>query len=52
MNVLAWSTTKMSGIDPNFLCHRLAIDPRTKPIIQKQRVHSEKKEEGDQRRNE
>nr|KYP35075.1 Retrovirus-related Pol polyprotein from transposon 17.6 [Cajanus cajan] len=31
----------MPGIDPDFLCHRLMVDPNAKPVIQKRRkMHS------------
>ncbi|RDX76644.1 hypothetical protein CR513_43345, partial [Mucuna pruriens] len=31
-DAFAWSSADMLGIDPNFLCHRLSIAPRTKPM--------------------
>ncbi|XP_068466335.1 uncharacterized protein [Phaseolus vulgaris] len=30
MDAFAWSTSDMPGIDPDFLCHRLAMDPQIK----------------------
>nr|KYP54333.1 Retrovirus-related Pol polyprotein from transposon 17.6 [Cajanus cajan] len=33
----------MPGIDPDFLCHRLAIDPNAKAVIQKRRKFGEEK---------
>ncbi|KAM1106637.1 hypothetical protein ACFX2B_003452 [Malus domestica] len=29
----------MSGISPDIICHRLSIDPKTKPVKQKQRSY-------------
>ncbi|XP_068474690.1 uncharacterized protein [Phaseolus vulgaris] len=31
LDAFAWSTSDMSGIDPDFLCHCLAMDPQVKP---------------------
>nr|KYP71786.1 Transposon Ty3-G Gag-Pol polyprotein [Cajanus cajan] len=36
-DLFAWSSANMSGIDPNFICHRLAIHREARPISQKQR---------------
>lgn len=36
-SAFAWSLSDMLGIDPNFLCHKLALDPSTKLVIQKKR---------------
>lgn len=33
----------MSEINPDFICHQLALDPRAKPIIQKRRKFREEK---------
>ncbi|KAM2661591.1 hypothetical protein EV2_023880 [Malus domestica] len=33
--VFAWSYEDMPGISPDIICHRLSIDPKTKPIRQK-----------------
>ncbi|KAM2829585.1 hypothetical protein PS2_035235 [Malus domestica] len=33
--VFAWSYEDMSGISPYIICHRLSIDPKTKPVRQK-----------------
>jgi len=32
MDAFAWSTSDMSGIDPDFLCHRLTVDPKVRPV--------------------
>ncbi|RDY12366.1 hypothetical protein CR513_02858, partial [Mucuna pruriens] len=33
-DVFAWSPADMSGIDPEFICHRLSISPGFRPIAQ------------------
>jgi len=33
----------MSGIDPNFLCHRLTMDPKVKPVHQRRRKFNEER---------
>jgi len=33
----AWSASDMPGIDPDFLCHRLMMDPKVKPVLQRRR---------------
>ncbi|KAM2454129.1 hypothetical protein PS1_014271 [Malus domestica] len=33
--VFAWSYEDMLGISPDIICHRLSIDPKTKPVRQK-----------------
>ncbi|KAM1945945.1 hypothetical protein ACFX13_000868 [Malus domestica] len=37
--VFAWSYEDMPGISPDIICHRLSIDPKTKPVRQKQRSY-------------
>ena len=37
--VFAWSYEDMLGISPDIICHRLSIDPKTKPVRQKQRSY-------------
>lgn len=37
VNLFAWSPTGMLGIDPDFMCHKLAILPQAKPIVQRKR---------------
>ena len=32
LDAFAWSASDMPGIDPDFLCHRLAMDPQVRPI--------------------
>ncbi|XP_016164422.1 uncharacterized protein LOC107606933 [Arachis ipaensis] len=36
-NLFAWTPANMPGIDPNFICHKLAVNPNTRPIRQKKR---------------
>ncbi|KAM2224769.1 hypothetical protein ACFXTI_018583 [Malus domestica] len=33
--VFSWSHEDMPGISPDIICHRLSIDPKTKPVRQK-----------------
>ncbi|XP_020207422.1 uncharacterized protein LOC109792422 [Cajanus cajan] len=35
ISAFAWSASDMPGIDPDFLCHHLMVDPKAKPMIQK-----------------
>ncbi|KAM1100078.1 hypothetical protein EV1_006697 [Malus domestica] len=37
--VFAWSYEDMPGISPDIICHRLSIDPKTKPMKQKRRSY-------------
>ncbi|XP_025611597.1 uncharacterized protein [Arachis hypogaea] len=34
-NLFAWTPVDMPGIDPNFICHKLAVNPNARPIRQK-----------------
>ena len=34
----AWTYTDILGIHPEVMCHRLNIDPKAKPVCQKQRA--------------
>jgi len=43
LDAFAWSASDMPGIDPDFLCHRLAMDPQVKPIRQRRRKFNEEK---------
>ena len=43
LDAFAWSTSDMPGIDPDFLCHRLAMDPKVRPIRQRRRKFNEEK---------
>jgi len=33
----------MPGIDPDFLCHRLTIDPKVRPVRQRRRKFNEER---------
>jgi len=36
-DLFAWSPADMPGIDPNFMCHKLALLPQAKPVSQSKR---------------
>jgi len=37
MDSFAWSASDMPGIDLDFLCHRLTMDPKVRPVRQRRR---------------
>jgi len=43
MNAFAWSFADMPRIDPDFLCHRLTMDEKARPVIQRRRKFNEEK---------
>ena len=43
LDAFAWSATDMPGIDPDFLCHCLVMDPQVRPIRQRRRKFNEEK---------
>jgi len=43
LDAFAWSASDMPGIDPDFLCHRLAMDPEVKPVRQRRRKFNEER---------
>ena len=43
LDAFAWAASDMPGIDPDFLCHRLAMDPQVRPIRQRRRKLNEEK---------
>jgi len=43
MGAFAWSASNMPGIDPDFLCHRLSMDPNVRPVRQRRRKFNEEK---------
>ncbi|XP_068504429.1 uncharacterized protein [Phaseolus vulgaris] len=43
MGAFAWSASDMPGIDPDFLCHRLSMDPKVRPVRQRRRKFNEEK---------
>ncbi|XP_072064298.1 uncharacterized protein [Arachis hypogaea] len=36
-DLFAWTPADMPGIEPDFICHKLQIDPKVRPIAQKKR---------------
>ncbi|XP_025661287.1 uncharacterized protein [Arachis hypogaea] len=36
-DLLAWTPADMPRIDPNFICHKLAVNPNARPVRQKKR---------------
>ena len=43
MDAFAWSASNMPGIDPDFLCHCLAMDPQVRPVRQRRRKFNEER---------
>ncbi|KAM1339663.1 hypothetical protein ACFX2H_038161 [Malus domestica] len=43
--VFTWSHEDMIGISPDIICHRLSIDPKTKPVRQMRRSYDAKRYE-------
>ena len=43
MGAFAWSASDMPGIDPDFLCHHLSMDPKVRPVRQRRRKFNEEK---------
>ena len=43
MDCFAWSSADMFGIDPDFLCHRLTMDEKVRPIVQRRRKFNEER---------
>ena len=43
LDAFAWSASDMPGIDPDFLCHRLTIDPKVRPVRQRRRKFNEER---------
>jgi len=41
LNAFAWSASNMPDIDPDFLCHRLIMDPKVRPVNQRRRKFNE-----------
>ncbi|RDX68883.1 Retrovirus-related Pol polyprotein from transposon 17.6, partial [Mucuna pruriens] len=42
-DVFAWTLDDMPSIDLSFMCHRLSIAPRAKPVVQKKQKQGEEK---------
>jgi len=43
LDAFAWSASDMPGIDPDFLCHRLAMDTQVRPVRQRRRKFNEER---------
>ncbi|XP_068492162.1 uncharacterized protein [Phaseolus vulgaris] len=43
LDAFAWSASNMPGIDSNFLCHRLTMDPKVWPVHQRKRKFNEER---------
>jgi len=43
LDAFAWSASYMPGIDPDFLCHRLTLDPQVRPVRQRRRKFNEER---------
>jgi len=43
LDAFAWSASDMPGIDPDFLCHHLTMDPKVRPVRQRRRKFNEKR---------
>jgi len=43
MDDFAWSSAYMLEIDPDFLCHRITMDEKVRPVVQGRRKFNEDK---------
>jgi len=43
LDAFAWSASDMPGIDPDFLCHRLTMDPKVRPVRQRRRKFNDER---------
>ena len=43
LDAFAWSASDMPGIDPDFLCHHLAMDNQVRPVRQRRRKFNEER---------
>ena len=43
LDAFAWSASDMPGIDPDFLGHRLTVDPKVRPVRQRRRKFNEER---------
>jgi len=43
INTFAWLSLDMPGIDPDFLCHRLTMNERVKPVVKRRRNFNDDK---------
>jgi len=45
LDAFAWTAAEMPSIDPDFLCHRLTMDPKVQPVRQiRQKFNLEKRQ--------
>jgi len=45
VGAFAWSVQDMPGIDPDFICHQLSVNPNVKPVVQKRRKFGEERQQ-------
>jgi len=43
LDAFAWSASDIPGIDPDFLCHHLTMDPKVRPVRQRRRKFNEER---------
>jgi len=43
LDAFAWSASDMPGIDPDFICHHLTMEPKVRPVRQRRRKFNEKR---------
>jgi len=43
LDAFAWSASDIPGIDPDFLCHRLTMYPKVRPVRQRRRKFNEER---------
>ena len=43
LDAFAWSASDMPDIDPDFLCHRLTMEPQVRPVRQRRRKFSDER---------
>ncbi|VFQ84455.1 unnamed protein product [Cuscuta campestris] len=43
--IFAWGPGDMTGVDPKIICHRLAVNPESRPVKQKKRFLSSERRE-------
>jgi len=43
LDAFAWTSSDMPGIDPDFLCHHLTMDPKVRPVCQRRKFNEERR---------
>ena len=43
LDAFVWFALDMPGIDPDFLCHRLTMDPKVRPVCQRRRKFNDER---------